>query len=92
MILAISSPRQGAEHMGYNATSSHETGWYFPGALDPGEDVNVPEDECPYPDSEDMILLIEQGIREAENEANAMDPSPLTAQMDVVDRPRSVQD
>lgn len=76
--------------MGKASTSVHETGWYFPGALDPGEKIpDLPDDNSPYLDAEEMVRLIEEGIAAVEDEANALEPSPKTAVMDVVDRSSS---
>ncbi len=44
------------------------TGWYFPGQWDLGADPLPPKDEGPYPDSEEMIRLIDEGIAETERE------------------------
>lgn len=76
--------------MGKSLASVHATGWYFPGALDPGEMIPaLPDDNSPYLDAEEMVRLIEEGIAAVEDEANALEPSTQTAVMDIVDKGRS---
>ena len=64
------------------------TGWYFPGEWDSTVDSLPPSGESPYPESDEMIRLIDEGIAETEREmATYSRTIAVTALKDTINPP-----